>query len=732
MTDSSYIAPEANMAPGSSPETGFSGGRTALACPTGENFGQYQIQISRSLSTEYGPTGDGIVEYSPSEDEEEEDDIDSSFLSQEIRVAASPSPAESTPPTEYAASSKSTTPVKKTPLKKTPIKKTSIKKTSIKSTLPSSPPTKVKLELKGTPPAQAQQSKKRYLTASPHRSLKSTSSKPILVDFHPRNSSLKQIQALRARLDMGEELVYKTQVNLVQWQNTIDAQLGDLKDEVRKTNIETKKRQDKLQDQQDQLEEKQEVTDSRSARNERRLAEVEITIEDVIGKPPNLPGLFPPGHSSYFSGPTSPSRLPGAWGPRSSRSSRTSRTGSAAPLPSIEMSDAVKNIKPTLGGRSSCIMDTASPPGMSPSIGSKRKSEDLESDEQDAEVRGAKKQKKTASKAKKQPAKKKNSGNTTKTAPKKTTTPPQSQKRKAEEDLEEDSKDTENKDSDNEDTQPSYNRPGQMTKMTPFCGYKPISPPPLPKKTDTAPKGQKRKAEDEVEEDDKDEGEKNQDDESGKRPIKKAKTVKKSDNKPKQTVTTSKKTTTKPKGPKSKIEEAPKGNDGKMKKENAKEDTKEAEEKPVKAPKKRTAKPVKPAVPGTRTGLRSQKKEAAAPAPFTYAVPLTYAIANTTRECPLPSTNGNPHKPLFSPSLNPVFEIPILIASRSNMILGTGGSTNGTALALLLAPYPTTPLQSPLPLLRAPLFPIPVPTAFACLLDVMNLCSSHRAPSTTQ
>ncbi|KAF4784609.1 hypothetical protein HER10_EVM0010204 [Colletotrichum scovillei] len=656
------------MAPSSSPETGFSGGRTALAGPTGENFGQYQIQISRSPSTEYDPTGDGIVEYSPSEDEEEEDDIDSSFLSQEIKVAASPSPAESTPPTEYAASSKSTTPVKKTPLKKT-----SIKETSIKSTPPSSPPTKVKLELKGTPPAQAQQSKKRYLTASPHRSLKSTSSKPILVDFHPRNSSLEQIQALRARLDMGEELVYKTQVNLVQWQNTIDAQLGDLKDEVRKTNIETKKRQDKLQDQQDQLEEKQEVTDSRSARNERRLAEVEITIEDVIGKPPNLPGLFPPGHSSYFSGPTSPSRLPGAWGPRSSRSSRTSRTGSAAPLPSIEMSDAVKNIKPTLGGRSSCIVDTASPPDMSPSIGSKRKSEDLESDEQDAEVRGAKKQKKMASRAKKQPAKKKNSGNTTKTAPKKTTTPPQSQKRKAEEDLEADNKDTGNKDSDNEDTQPSYNRPGQMTKMTPFCGYKPVTPPSLPKKTDTAPKGQKRKAEDEVEEngkdegeknqddesgkkpikkvkttktsgnepkqtvttskntttkpkgqkrkaeeveeDEKDEGEKNRDDESGKRPIKKAKTAKKSETKPKQTATKSKKTTTKPKGPKSKVEEAPKGNDGKMKKEDTKEDIKEAEEKkPVKAPKKRAAKPVKPAVPGTRTGLRSQKKEAAAPA----------------------------------------------------------------------------------------------------------------------
>ncbi|KAK1713363.1 uncharacterized protein BDZ83DRAFT_656337 [Colletotrichum acutatum] len=659
MADSSYIAPEANMAPSSSPETGFSVGRTALAGPTGESFGQYQIQISRSPSTEYDPTGDGIVEYSPSEDEEEEADVDSSSLYEKELFAASPSSAGSTPPTEHTASSEFTTPVKKT---------------AIKSTPPSSPPTKVKLELKGTPPAQTQQSKKRYLTASPHRSLKSTSSKPILVDFHPRNSSLEQIQALRARLDMGEELVYKTQ-------NTIDAQLGDLKDEVRKTNFETKKRQDKLEDQQDQLEEKQEVTDSRSARNERRLAEVEITIEDVIGKPPNLPGLFPPGHSSYFSGPTSPSRLPGAWGPRSSRSSRTSRTGSAAPIPSIEMSDAVKHAMPTLGGRSSCIVDTASPPDLSPSIGSKRKSAELESDDKDAEARGAKKQKK------------KISANTTKTAPKKTTTPPQSLKRKAEEDLEADDKDTGKKDSDDEDTQPSDNRPAMMTPammtvMIPLCGYEPRNPPHLPKKTDTAPKGQKRKAEEEFEEGGKDEGKKNRDDESGKRPIKKVKTAKKSGDEPKQTVTTSKKTTTKPKGqkrkaeeevgedgkdegekigddepgkrpikkartgkksgtkpkqtattskktttklkgPKSKAEKAPKENDKKMEKEDTKEDTKkdakedikeaeakpEAEEKkPVKAPKKKTAKPVKPAVPGTRTGLRSQKKQAAAPA----------------------------------------------------------------------------------------------------------------------
>ncbi|KAK0371433.1 hypothetical protein CLIM01_11197 [Colletotrichum limetticola] len=664
MASSSYIAPEANMASSSSSETGFSGGRNALAGPTGDNFSQYQIQISRSPSTDYDPTGDGIVEYSPSEDEEEEDDIESSFLSQERRVAASPSPAESTPPTEYAASSKSTTPFKKTPLKKTPIKET-----SIKSTPPSSPPTKVKLELKGTPPAQAQQSKKQYLTASPHRSLKSTSSKPILVDFHPRNSSLEQIQALRARLDMGEELVYKTQVNLLQWQKNIEAQVKDLKEEIRETNIETKKRQDKLQDQQDQLEEKQEVTDSRSARNERRLAEVEITIEDVIGKPPNLPGLFPPGHSSYFSGPTSPSRLPGAWGPRSSRSSRTSRTGSAAPLPSIEISDAVKSIKPTLCGRSSYSVDTASPPDMSPSIGSKRKSEDLESDEKDAEVRGAKKQKKTASKAKKQPARK-NTANTTKTAPKKTTTPPQSQKRKAEGDLEACGKDTGKKDSGDEDTQSPDNRPAEMTANAPlYGGCEPMSPSPLPKETDTAPKGhkrkaeeveddgkvegkknrdnesrkrpikkvktvkksgtepkqtvttskktdtvpkgQKRKAEEEVEEGSEDEGEKNQDDSSDKRPNKKVKTAKKSDTKPQQTVSTSKKTTTKPKGSKRKVEKPPKENDGKTTRGDAKEDIKEVEEKPVKAPKKRTAKPVKPAVPGTRTGLRSQKKEPA-------------------------------------------------------------------------------------------------------------------------
>ncbi|UQC88818.1 uncharacterized protein CLUP02_14344 [Colletotrichum lupini] len=594
------------MAPSSSSETGFSGGRNALAGPTGDNFSQYQIQISRSPSTEYDPTGDGIVEYSPSEDEEEEDDIDSSFLDQERRVAASPSPAESTPPTEYAASSKSTTPVKKTPLKKTPIKET-----SIKSTPPSSPPTKVKLELKGTPPAQAQQSKKRYLTASPHRSLNSTSSKPILVDFHPRNSSLEQIQALRARLDMGEELVYKTQVNLLQWQNNIEAQVKDLKEEIRETNIETKKRQDKLQDQQDQLEEKQEVTDSRSARNERRLAEVEITIEDVIGKPPNLPGLFPPGHSSYFSGPTSPSRLPGAWGPRSSRSSRTSRTGSAAPLPSIEISDAVKSIKPALGGRSSYSADTASPPDMSPSIGSKRKSEDLESDEKDAEVRGAKKQKKTTSKAKKQPAKK-NTASTTKAAPKKNTTPPQSQKRKTEEDLEACGKDTRKKDSGDEDTQSPDNRPAEMTPNAPlYGGCEPMSPSPLPKETDTAPKGHKRKAEEEVEEGSEDEGEKNKDDSSDKRPNKKVKTAKKPDTKPQQTASTSKKTTTKPKGSKSKAEKPPKENDGKTVRKDAKEDIKEVEEKPVKAPKKRTAKPVKPAVPGTRTGLRSQKKEGA-------------------------------------------------------------------------------------------------------------------------
>ncbi|KAK1701778.1 hypothetical protein BDP67DRAFT_585873 [Colletotrichum lupini] len=606
MASSSYIAPEANMAPSSSSETGFSGGRNALAGPTGDNFSQYQIQISRSPSTEYDPTGDGIVEYSPSEDEEEEDDIDSSFLYQERRVAASPSPAESTPPTEYAASSKSTTPFKKTPLKKTPIKET-----SIKSTPPSSPPTKVKLELKGTPPAQAQQSKKRYLTASPHRSLKSTSSKPILVNFHPRNSSLEQIQALRARLDMGEELVYKTQVNLLQWQNNIEAQVKDLKEEIRETNIETKKRQDKLQDQQDQLEEKQEVTDSRSARNERRLAEVEITIEDVIGKPPNLPGLFPPGHSSYFSGPTSPSRLPGAWGPRSSRSSRTSRTGSAAPLPSIEISDAVKSIKPTLGGRSSYSVDTASPPAMSPFIGSKRKSEDLESDEKDAEVRGAKKQKKTTSKAKKQPAKK-NTASTTKAAPKKNTTPPQSQKRKTEEDLEACGKDTRKKDSGDEDTQSPDNRPAEMTPNAPlYGGCEPMSPSPLPKETDTAPKGHKRKAEEEVEEGSEDEGEKNQDDSSDKRPNKKVKTAKKPDTKPQQTASTSKKTTTKPKGSKSKAEKPPKENDGKTVRKDAKEDIKEVEEKPVKAPKKRTAKPVKPAVPGTRTGLRSQKKEGA-------------------------------------------------------------------------------------------------------------------------
>ncbi|KAJ0306318.1 hypothetical protein COL516b_004776 [Colletotrichum fioriniae] len=600
MADSSYIAPEADMAPSSSPETGFSGGRTALAGPTGENCGQYQIQTSRSPSTEYDPTGDGIVEYSPSEDEEEEDDIDSSFLSETKWFAASPCSEGSTPPTEYVASSKSTTPVKKTPAKNTP---------------PSSPPTKVKLELKGTPPAQVQQPKKRYLTASPHRSLTKTSSKPILVDFHPRNSSLEQIQALRARLDMGQELVYKTQVNLLHWQNNIEAQVKDLKEEVRNTNIETKKRQDKLEDQQDQLEEKHEVTDSRSARNERRLAEVEITIEDVIGKPPNLPGLFPPGHSSYFSGPTSPSRIPGAWGPRSSRSSRTSRTGSAAPLPSIEMSDAVKAIKPTLGGRSFCSVDTVSPPTLSPSTGSKRKSADLESDEKDAEVRSAKRQKKnkTASKATKQPAKNK-SANATKTAPKKTTTPPQSQKCKAEKESEEGGgKDTRKKNSDNEDTRPSNKRPANTASMIPNCGYQPMNLAPLPKEIETAPKDRKRKAEDEVEEDGKDEGEKNQDDESGKRPIKKARTTKKSDIKPKKTASTSKKTTTKPKGQKSKVEEAQKENVEKTETEESKETEAKPDEekKPVKAPKKRTAKPVKPAVPGTRTGLRSQKTEAA-------------------------------------------------------------------------------------------------------------------------
>ncbi|KXH68795.1 hypothetical protein CSAL01_00063 [Colletotrichum salicis] len=116
--------------------------------------------------------------------------------------------------------------------------------------------------------------------------------------------------------------------------------------------------------------------------------------------------------------------------------------------------------------------------------------------------------------------------------------------------------------------------------------------------------------------------------------------------------------------------------------------------------------------------------------PFTCAVPLTYAIANTTRECPLPSTYGNPHNPLLPPSTDPVVDIPVLIASKSKTILGFGGSTNGTAFALLLPPYPTTPLHASLLPFRAPPFPIPTPCA--ALLDVINLCSSHRAPSTTQ
>ncbi|OHE99850.1 hypothetical protein CORC01_04751 [Colletotrichum orchidophilum] len=419
MASSSSVAPEAEMLPSSFQESAFPVGRTGLSASAGKILGRGPV---RDLPSSVKGASEDEIETASDSEVPVEIDLTSS--------SKNTSPAESTPPTELTSSAGNSSPVSST--------------LSAKNTPPSTPPTKIKIKLKGTPPAQTQPSTK----PSPGKLPLQISPQSSTGDDRPRTSSDEHVRALSTRVDMGQDLTYSTTVNFIGWQHRVEGQIKDLKDQANKTERKSKTRLDKLEGEQEKLEEVQDVRESRSSRIERRVA----TVEELLGiQRPRTPGLYPPGDPAYFGGPESPSRLPGAWGPRSSRSSRT---GSQVPLPSIETSNVIKSIAPPTGGRSA-ILGPRDPAYLSPSkVSRKRKYADMESDDDGYEKRGAKQAKKAETQtiekkpAKKAPAKKqrhedkddveaKKAIKSAETTHKTMTTPQKPQKRKADEEPEE-------------------------------------------------------------------------------------------------------------------------------------------------------------------------------------------------------------------------------------------------------------------------------------------------------
>ncbi|TIC90815.1 hypothetical protein CH35J_011284 [Colletotrichum higginsianum] len=191
-----------------------------------------------------------------------------------------------------------------------------------------------------------------------------------------------------------------------------DGDDGDEEDEGQQNQRSLAQRQDGYEVAQDNLSEQQMVLASQQQRLDRRLADIEYCLhlnapERSQSAPPRpadpAAGLFPPWSEGYWGGRRSPSRLVGVWGPRSTRSSR--REGG---LPGTGSGSGAAGIK-NMGGNGG--IRSLGPPvsGPTSTIPAKRKSGELEADDDDDDENDENdRQKKSGKGGKKQ---KNNSGN---------------------------------------------------------------------------------------------------------------------------------------------------------------------------------------------------------------------------------------------------------------------------------------------------------------------------------
>ncbi|KAK1969261.1 hypothetical protein LY78DRAFT_726248 [Colletotrichum sublineola] len=278
-------------------------------------------------------------------------------------------------------------------------------------------------------------------------------------DQHARNANRGQGESpiqyetllKRLEIDFGntKKTIYSTIIDLLRSSNDSNARVNDLEVYVgtingngddedkpsgplpsneprgnrygsQQTRPNLTQRQNGYEDGQDRLGEQQDVLASQQQRLDRRLADIEYCLQlstptrsESAPPRPTAPtaGLFPPWSEGYWGGSKSPSRLAGAWGPRSSRSNRGAGARPGNESGSVVAGDESRPlIRPPVTGRTAVLGPTSTAPP-------KRKAGEVEGDD-DANKGGKSKKQKKGTKNKDKSDDEKNEGNEPKPRPK--------------------------------------------------------------------------------------------------------------------------------------------------------------------------------------------------------------------------------------------------------------------------------------------------------------------------